>query len=160
MQASCCKCSPGTKPNPHGRAKTYCAWAQELKKNHVFRNKTHIPWHQSDNNKWHDPVFGYWEVAKLFMSDLGSDPAAVTDPCSTDIAPLLNLFRFCKLFNIQKLLLKAVSDRRNQWAHAPERRLSDSDKKAAFHDIKLLMNDRELVTSNDVQACKLKIDEV
>ena len=154
-----CNCTfiPGKKRNPHAKA---CAWAQELKKNHVFKNKTHIPWEQSDSSKWHDPVVGYWEIAKLFMSDLGSDAATVTDPDSTDIGPLLNLFRFCKHFSIQKTLLKAVSDRRNQWAHAPKRKLGNSDKKAAFQDIKLLMNDPELLSSKDVQACKSKINEV
>ena len=154
-----CKFVPGTKPSPHGRA-TVCVWAQELKKNHVFKNKTHIPWHQSDCSKWHDPVSGYWEIAKLFMSDLGSDPAKVTDPNSTDVGPLLNLFKFCKHFNIQKSSLKAVTDRRNQWAHAPNNKLSDSDKKAAFQDIKLLMNDPELLTSKEVQDCELKIKRV
>ena len=154
-----CKFVPGTKPNPHGRA-TVCVWAQELKKNHVFKNKTHIPWHQSDCSKWHDPVSGYWEIAKLFMSDLGSDPAKVTDPNSTDVGPLLNLFKFCKHFNVQKSSLKAVTDRRNQWAHAPNNKLSDSDKKAAFQDIKLLMNDPELLTSKEVQDCELKIKRV
>ena len=155
-----CKFIPtGKKRNPHGQAKA-CAWAQELKKNHVFRNKNHIPWDQSDSSKWHDPVLGYWEIAKLFMSDLGSDAATVTDPDSTDVGPLLNLFRFCKHFNIQKPLLKAVSDKRNQWAHAPKQRLSDSDRKAAFQDIKLLMNDSELLTSKDFQACKPKINKL
>ena len=159
-KAKCsCKFIPGKKQNPHEQA-TACAWAQELKKNHVFKNKRHIPWDQSDSSKWHDPVLGHWEIAKLFMSDLGSDAAKVTDPDSTDVAPLLNLFRFCKHFNIQKSLLKAVSDRRNQWAHAPKRRLGNSGKKAAFQDIKLLINDPELLVSQDVQACKLKINEV
>ena len=154
-----CKFTPGKKPNPHGGA-TACTWAQELKKNHVFKNKSHIPWDQSDSRKWHDPVLGHWEIAKLFMSDLGSDSAAVTDPDSTDVGPLLNLFRFCKHFNIQKPLLKAVSDRRNQWAHARKHKLANSAKKAAFQDIKLLMSDPELQASKDVQACKPKINAI
>ena len=156
--AAQCNCTfaPGTKPNPHGRA-TSCAWAQELKKNHTFKNKTHILWNQSDSSKWHDPAVGYWEVAKLYMSDLGSDPAKVTDPDSTDVGPLLNLFKFCKYFKIQTSLLKAVTDIRNKWAHATKHKLSDSAKKAAFQDIKLLMNDPELLTCKDVQDYKPKI---
>ena len=94
------------------------------------------------------------------MSDLGSDPSKVTDPNSTDISPLLNLFRFCKHFKIEKSLLKAVTDRRNHWAHAPNRRLSDSDKNAAFQDIKLLIKDPELLVSKDVQNCKLAITKI
>ena len=158
--AAQCNCTfaSGTKPNPHGRAAS-CVWAKELKKNHTFKNKTHIPWNQSDSSKWHDPVVGYWEIAKLFMSDIGSDPAKVTDPDSTDVGPLLNLFRFCKYFKVQKSLFKAVTNIRNKWAHAPKNKLSDSDKKAAFQDIKLLMNDSELLTSKDVQDCKPKIEK-
>ena len=154
-----CKCTLGIKPNPHGRATT-CIWAQELKKHHVFKKKADIPWHQSDSSKWHDPVVGYWEIAKLFMSGIGSDPAKVTDPNSTDVGPLLNLFRFCNHFNFQAPLLKAVTERRNQWAHAPKRRLSDGDKNAAFQDIKLLMNDPELLISKEVQDCKPTINKV
>ena len=158
--AAQCNCTfaPGTKPNPHGRATT-CVWAQELKKNHAFRNKTHIPWDQSDSSKWHDPNVGYWEVAKLYMSGLGSDPAKVVDPDSTDVSPLLSLFKFCKHFKIQASVLKAVTDIRNKWAHAPDHTLSDSDRKAAFQDIKLLMNDPELQSNKDVQDCKPKMDK-
>jgi hypothetical protein len=155
-----CNCTspPGAKPNPHGRA-TACTWAQELKQKHVFKNKTHIPWDQSDSSKWHDPIVGYWEIAKLYMSDLGSDPAKVTDPDSTDISPLLNLFRFCKHFNIQTSSLKAVTDIRNEWAHAPKNKLSKSDKSAAFQAIKQLMNDPELVTSKEVRDCLPKVEK-
>ena len=152
-----CKSTPGTKLNPHGTA---CVWAQELKKFHVFKKKADIPWHQSDSSKWLDPVVGYWEIAKLFMSDLGSDPAKVSDPDSTDVGPLLNLFRFCKYFKVQKSLFKAVTDRRNQWAHAPKHRLTDGQKNAVFQDIKSLMNDPELLSSKEVQDCKPKIKKV
>jgi hypothetical protein len=154
-----CRCTLGMKLNPH-RGSTTCIWAQELKNLHVFKKKADIPWHQSDSSKWHDPVVGYWEIAKLFMSGIGSDPTKVTDPNSTDVGPLLNLLRFCKHFNVQAPLLKAVTERRNQWAHAPKRRLSDGDKKAAFQDIKLLMNDPELLTSKEVQNCKPTINKV
>ena len=154
-----CMCSLGMKSNPHARATT-CVWAQELKKFHVFKNKADIPWHQSDSNKWHDPVAGYWEIAKLFMSDLGSNPAKVTDPNTTDVGPLLNLFKFCKHLKVQKPLLKAVTERRNQWAHAPNHKLSDGDKNAAFQDIKLLMNDPELQVSKEVQDCGPTINKV
>ena len=151
-----CKIVSG-KPARHA---TTCVWAKELKTKHVFKNKTHIPWHQSDSSKWHDPAVGYWEIAKLFMSDLGSDAAKVTDPCSTDIGPLLNLLRFCTHFNVQNTLLKAVTDRRNQWAHAPNHTLSDTHKKAAFQDIRLLLNDPELLKSKDIQDCGPKIKRI
>ena len=152
-----CKSTPGTKLNPHGPA---CVWAQKLKKFHVFKKKADIPWHQSDSSKWHDPAVGYWEIAKLFMSDLGLDSAKVLDPESTDVSPLLNLFRFCKYFKVQKSLLKAVTDWRNKWAHAPKHRLTDGQKNAVFQDIRLLVKDPELLSSKEVQNCQPKIKKV
>ena len=152
-----CKSTPGTKLNPHGPA---CVWAQELKKFHVFKKKADIPWHQSDSSKWHDPVTGYWEIAKLFMSDLGSDSANVLDPDSTDVGPLLHLFRCCKYFKVQKSLLKAVTDWRNKWAHAPKHKLTDGQKNAVFQDIRLLIKDPELLSSKEVQNCKPKVKKV
>ncbi len=147
------------KPNPHGPA-TVCVWAQELRKEHVLKKKARIPWKQCDSNKWHDPVSCYWEIAKFFMSNLGSDPAKVTDANSTDVGPLLNLIRFCKHFKVQRRLLKAVTYSRNQWAHPTNDKLSDGDKKAAFQDIELLMKDPELLTSKEVQDCKPIINRV
>ena len=153
-----CKSTPGTKLNPH---RTACVWAQELKKFHVFKKKSDIPWHQSDSSKWHDPVVGYWEIAKLFMSDLGSDSAKVVDPDSTDVGPLLNLFRFCTHFDkVDKAKFKAVTDWRNKWAHAPKHRLTDGQKNAVFQDIESLVNDPELLSSKKVQDCKPKIKKV
>ena len=154
-----CKFTPGKKSNPHGRA-TPCTWAQELKKFHVFKNKADIPWHQSDSSKWHDAVVGHWEIAKLFMSDLGKDPNRVTDSNSTDVGPFLNLLKFCQHFKIQKPLLEAVTERRNQWAHSPNHKLSDDDKNTAFQDIKLLMDDPELGAIKDVQDFKSMINNV
>ena len=153
-----CKSTSGMKSSPHG---TTCVWAKELAKYHVFKKKDDIPWRQSDSSKWHDPVVGYWEIAKLFMSNLGSDPTKVVDPDSTDVGPLLNLFRFCTHFNkADKAKFKAVTDWRNDWAHAPKHRLTDGQKNAVFQDIESLMNDPELQTSKEVQDCKPKIEKV
>ena len=46
------------------------------------------------------------------------------------------------------------------WAHVPNDKLSDGDKKAAFQDIELLMKDPELLTSKEVQDCKPIINRV
>ena len=154
-----CKLPLGKKRNPHGQEKTTCLWAQELKKFHVFSQKGSIPWHQSDSSMWHDPVHGYWEIAKLFMSDLGKNRAATKDPSTTDSGPLINLFRFCKHFKIQPATLDAVRDWRNKWAHAPDHKLSEKDKKDAFTDITCLMNDPNLVGIKEVQDCKQAIKE-
>ena len=147
-----CSCTPGkkSKSNPHGRT-TPCIWAQELKNYHNFSNKNDIPWHQSFSGQWHDPVHGYWEIAKLFMCDLGKNWATVNDPKSTDVGALLNLLRFCKYFKIQHFSLDAVKDWRNKCAHAPERTLSDIDKQNAFKDIECLLNDPELAGIKEVQ---------
>ena len=147
-----CSCTLGkkSKSNPHGRT-TPCIWAQELKNFHNFSNKNDIPWHQSLSSQWHDPVQGYWEIAKLFMCDLGKKWATVKDPKSTDVGALLNLLRFCKYFKIQHSSLDAVKDWRNKCAHAPERTLSDIDKQNAFKDIECLLNDPELAGIKEVQ---------
>ena len=147
-----CSCIPGkkSKSNPHGRTRP-CPWAQELTNFHNFSNKNDIPWHQSLSTQWHDPIHGYWEIAKLFMCDLGKNWATVKDPKSTDVGPLLNLLRFCKHFKIQHSSLDAVKYWRNKCAHAPERKLSDIDKQNAFKDIECLLNDPELAGIKDVQ---------
>ena len=151
-----CKCTPGKKPNPHGRTVT-CIWAQELKKFHNFSRKSDIPWHQSISSQWHDPVHGPWEIAKLFMSELGKNWATTT---TTDIGPLLNLLMFCNHFKIQHASLKAVKDWRNNWAHASDLTLNDIDKQNAFKDIECLMNDAELVGIKEVQDCRPSIKKV
>jgi hypothetical protein len=148
-----CKFTLGKKPNPHGQATTTCIWAQELKKFHVFSRKSDIPWHQSNSCQWDDPVHGYWEIAKLFMSDLGKNCATTKDPSTTDIGPLLNLLIFCKHFKVQQASLQAVKDWRNKWAHASNLTFSDIEKQNAFKDIDQLINDPELVGIKEVQDC-------
>ena len=108
-----CKYTPGKKRNPHGGT-TSCIWAQELKKFHIFSRKSDIPWHQSISSQWDDPVHGYWEIAKLFMSDLGKNWTTTKDPWTTDVGPLLNLLIFCNHFKIQHGSLKAVKEWRNK----------------------------------------------
>ena len=154
-----CSCIVGWKPSLHANTKT-CAWATELKKFHRIKKKSRIPWHQSDSTKWHDPINGYWEVAKIFMSDLGENWINVKDPSSTDITGLINLFIFCTHFKIQLPLLKSVRGRRNKLAHAPDQRLSERDKQLAFKDIVNLMNDVELKSCSEVQECRAVIEEI
>jgi hypothetical protein len=154
-----CKCTPGRKPNPHGRPATTCIWAQKLKKFHHFSRKSDIPWHQSISSQWHDPVHGPWEIAKLFMSELGKNWATTTIT-DVDIGPLLNLLTFCNHFKIQHASLKAVKDCRNNWAHASNLKLSHIDKQNAFKDIECLMNDPELFGIKEVQDCCPSIKKV
>ena len=156
-----CKCTLGKKkPNPHGQPTTTCIWAQDLKNFHVFSRKGDIPWHQSDSSQWHDPVHGYWEIAKLFMSELGKNRTTTKDPNTTDSGPLLNLLIFCTHFKIQPATLDAVRDWRNKWAHAPDQMLSEKEKKDVFTDINCLMSHRELVGIKEVQDCNQAIKEI
>jgi hypothetical protein len=155
-----CKCTPGKTPNPHGTPTTTCIWAQQLKNFHVFPRKGDIPWHQSTSSQWHDPVHGYWEIAKLFMSNLGKNLATTKDPSTTDSSPLLNLLIFCNHFKIQPAALEAVRDWRNKWAHAPDHTLSENEKKDAFADMYCLMMDPELVGIKEVQDCHQAIKEI
>lgn len=155
-----CLCVPGKKPNIHGKPKTGCMWATELGNLHRNVNKHRIPWYQSDSNKWHDPADGYWEIAKVFMSDLGSKWSNVKDPASTDTTGLLNLLIFCKHIKVQQHLLEAVRHCRNEWAHAPDLLLSEPDKQSAFKDIVNLINDVELMSCKEVQDCRATIEEV
>lgn len=155
-----CLVTPGKKSNPHKNTKTWCVWAQELSKHHCIRKISRIPWHQSNSSKWDDPTDGYWEIAKIFMSELGSNSTNVKDPSSTDPTGLLNLLYFCTYFNIQQSLVKSIRDWRNKLAHSPDQLLQDPDKQSAFNDIFHLLDDPELMASKEVQNCRKQIEEV
>ena len=159
-----CNCSYtlGKKPNPPRNPHTSnCMWAKEIGRSHIIKKKKFIPWYQSDSSKWHDPVDGYWEVAKIFMADLGSNCSDVNeDPSSTDLTGILNLMNFCKYFSVQQLLLKSVKGWRNKWAHASKNQLSEPDKQSAFKEIDNLINDVELKSCREVQECCSTIEKV
>ena len=158
-----CNCSYtlGKKPNPHSDPTTNnCMWAKEIGRFHIIKKKKLLPWHQSDSSKWHDPVDGYWEVAKIFMADLGSNCSGVKDPHSTDLTGILNLMNFCKYFNVQGHLLKSVKGCRNILAHASKNQLSEPDKQSAFKEIDNLINDVELMSCREVQECRSTIEKV
>ncbi|CAB4010755.1 ankyrin repeat domain-containing 50-like [Paramuricea clavata] len=161
-----CTCTYGKKPkphgpaHPHGRLGTPCIWAQELKNHHVFSQKKDMPWHQSVGTHWDDPVHGYWEIAKLFMSDLGQNWITTKDPGSTDCLSLLNLLIFCNHFKIQKNTLNAVKCWRNTWAHSPKRIVTDKEKKDAFTAFDNLMTDPELRGIKEAQDCRQDINKI
>ena len=150
-----CVVPPWPKPNPHADKLATCPWADNLKRCVSKKRRNKIPWSQSDSSKWHDPTDGYWEIAKLFMSDLGDNMSSVRDPDTTDVASLLSLLISCNYFTIQDALLKAVrKSSRNKCAHAPTRSLSASEKTKAFQDMYDLLKDPELSKSKvDVQCC-------
>ena len=151
-----CLCTPGVKPCRHS-----CKWGKELEKLHANKKKSRVQFHQSDSTLWHDPNLGYWEVAKVFMSDLGKKWRDVKDPSTTDLTGLLNFLIFCKHPNVNdKKLLMSVRDLRNECAHTKNYKFSASEKQAAFVAIENLMNDVELLTCKEVQDCRPGINEV
>jgi hypothetical protein len=154
-----CLCTPGVKPCRHS-----CKWGKALEKLHENKKKVKkscVPFHQSDSTLWHDPNLGYWEVAKVFMSNLGSKWCDVKDPSTTDLTGLLSFLIFCKHPNVNdKKLLMSVRDLRNECAHTKNCKFSASEKQAAFVAIDNLMNDAELLSCKEVQDCRPGINEV
>jgi ElaB/YqjD/DUF883 family membrane-anchored ribosome-binding protein len=161
-----CTCTYGKKskplgpPHPHGRPRTPCIWAGELKNHHVFPRKEEIPWHQSVGTRWNDPVHGYWEIAKLFMSDLGENWTTTTDPGTTDCGSLLSLLLFCNHFKIRQTRLEAVKYLRKTWIRSQTLTFTDKEKKDAFTDIDNLITDPELCSIKEVQGCRQPIKEI
>lgn len=152
-----CNCSvtPGTVPCRHS-----CKWGRELEKLHDNKKKSRIPFYQSDSSLWHHLTNGYWEVAKVFMHDLGAKWCDVKDPATTDLTGLLNFLIFCKHSKVQKNLLMSVRKLRNEWAHTLNYKFNASQKQDAFTDIENLMNDVELLSCKEVQDCRPGINEV
>lgn len=133
---------------------SYCAWANELINHHRGKPK----WQQSDSTKWTDPNAGPWEIAKLFMSDLGNHSASVVDVNTTDPTGLLNLIYWCDAFRVSQLLVKEVRETRNtKWGHAPQQELSEGEKKDAFQAICHLLQDPELVNDPDAHLALTRI---
>ena len=57
----------GRRPNQYHDMSS-CTWANVLQRHH---HKGRPNWKQSDSAKWTDPIQGPWEIAKLFLPDLG-----------------------------------------------------------------------------------------
>ena len=150
-----CLVTPGTAPCRHS-----CKWGKALEKLHDNPKKSRIPFYQSDSSLWHDLTNGYWEVAKVFMHDLGAKWCDVKDPATTDLTGLLNFLIFCKHSKVQKNLLKSVRKLRNDWAHTLNYKFNAFQKQNAFIAIENLMNDAELLSCKEVQDCRLGINEV
>ena len=147
---------PCTCPRPTKHA---CAWAAQLVRCHRGGKPNSPKWHQSDPTAWTDPHGGYWEVAKLFMSDLGTGKAAVIDASTTDCTGLTNLLFWCVHFRVQVHLIEAVRETRNtKWGHAPRQELADAEKADALTAIRDLLQDPQLVADNDAKAALAEIN--
>ena len=131
-----------------------CAWAKTLEYHHHTNRPT---WKQSDATKWLDPLLGPWEIAKLFLPDLGGN-VVIKKAEDMDITGLLNLMYFCNHFTISQHLIKDVREiRNNKWAHVSSQELTDADKKIAFDAIENLLSDPGLVHDPDIQKALKEI---
>ena len=135
-------------PNSTNHKRT-CAWSKYLIGCHRARKPK---WHQSDPKKWSDINCGYWEIAKLFMADLGASKAAVVDANTTDCTGLINLISWCDHFQVNIHLISAVRETRNtKWGHAPRQELTDAQKSSALNSVRNLLQDPELVADANAQ---------
>ena len=146
---------PCTCPGPR---KHTCAWSTQMASCHRGGKPNSPKWHQSDPTAWTDPHRGYWEVAKLFMADLGASKTTVVDASTTDCTGLINLMFWCLHFRVQLHLIEAVRDTRNiKWGHAPRQELTDGEKADALITIRNLLNDPELVADSDAKTALVEI---
>ena len=138
---------PRRRPNEYHDMRK-CIGAQVLAAcHHRFKPN----WKQSDSAKWMDPVLGPWEIAKLFLPDLGGH-ANIRSADDMDINGILNLMYWCNHFTIPQSLIKAVRDIRNdRCVHVPKLELSDVDKTAAFDAIENLLKDPQLAADEDAK---------
>ena len=138
-RAGPCTCvyDPSRKKNQY-HDMTMCAWAIFLQNTHLG-NKPN--WKQSDPTKWMDPNNGQWEIAKLFLPDIGGH-TVIENAEDMDVTAILNLMFWCNHFTVQRSLIKDVRETRNtKWVHVPKLELSVTEKRAAFETIEKLLQD-------------------
>ena len=142
-----CVYVPRRRPNEYHDMRT-CAWANILE---AYHHKNKPTWRQSDPTKRTDPVLGPWEIAKLFLPDLGGH-ADIKSADDMDITGILNLMYWCNHFTIPQPLIKDVRDIRNdRCVHVPKLELPDADKTVAFDAIENLLKDPQLTADPDAQ---------
>ena len=117
---------PRRRPNQYHDMGT-CSWANALQDHH-HTNKPN--WKQSDSTKWLDPTLGPWEIAKLYLPDLGGH-VVINSADDMDITGILNLMYWCTHFTmlIPQALIKDTRDtRNNKWVHVPKLEVTEADK--------------------------------
>lgn len=145
------QCVSTSKCNPSASLCPSCkAWFNELRKCHKGDIKK-ICWNNTDCTKWAKQQ-GAWEVAKVFMANLGKMKSQVIDETSTDIAGLLNILRFFpdKAFGhpvsrpVRPCIEAVSNDARNPWAHSARQEMTTNEKKKALDSLKLLLGENAL----------------
>ena len=148
-RAAPCTCvyDPSRKKNQYHDV-SKCAWASFLQNAHLG-NKPN--WKQSDSTKWMDPNNGQWEIAKLFLPDIGGH-TVIESAEDMDVTAILNLMFWCNHFTAQRSLIKDVRETRNtKWVHVPKLELSLTEKRAAFETIEKLLQDPVFTGDPDAQ---------
>ena len=137
----------GRRPNQYHDMSS-CTWANVLQRHH---HKGRPNWKQSDCTKWTDPIQGPWEIAKLFLPDLGAH--VIVSAEDMDVTGILNLMDWCDHFRpIPQASIKDIRDIRNQkWAHVPKMELTEADKANAFASIENLLQDPYLAHDPNVK---------
>ena len=144
---------PRRKPNQYHDMST-CHWAIILEGYH-HGNKPN--WKQSDPTKWMDPNVGPWEIAKLFLPDIGGH-TVIQSVEDMEISAILNLMFWCNHFTVQRPLIKDVRDARNsKWAHVSKLELTEAEKKDAFEAIEKFLQDPVLAGDVDAQEALREI---
>ena len=140
-----CACPAGSRNC--GRCVT---WETELKRLRMSGGQ--LKWSNSNRNRWGSPT-GTWEIAKIFMSALGTRKIDVVDAETTDISGLLNLLEGCPFIQppVSPTVLASARDQcRNCWAHAPKQELQDAHVITMFDHLESLL--RDPVFSSDKNA--------
>ena len=149
-----CSCVfvPKRKPNQY-HDMGICNWAKILRAHHQSCKPN---WKQSDSSKWIDPIFGPWEIAKLYLPDLGGHVVACVE--DMDLSNLLNLMDWCTHFSVSQDVIKDVREVRNKnWGHVTSLELSDADKHVAFDAIENFLKDPSLAHEPDAQSALKEI---
>ena len=144
-----CRCvfDPRRKKNQYHDMST-CVWAQILQAAHLG-NKPN--WKQSDSAKWLDPNIGPWEIAKLYIPNIGAHTVERVE--DMEITGILNLLFWCDYFSVERRLINDVRDTRNtKWAHLPKLELLEAEKRAGFETIEKLLQDPVLAGDPDAQG--------
>ena len=148
LHAGPCTCTfvPRRRPNQYHDMRT-CTWAKILQGHHRS-----IPnWKQSDSTKWTDPIQGPWEIAKLFIPNLGGHVIASAE--DMDVTGILNLMDWCDQFRtIPRKKIERVRHYRNRkWGHVTKLELTNAEKATAFGAMEALLQDPKLAHDRDTQ---------
>ena len=143
----------GRRPNQYHDMSS-CTWANVLQRHH---HKGRPIWEQSDSTKWTDPIQGPWEIAKLFLPNLGGH--VITSAEDMDVTGILNLMDWCDHFRtIPRTLIEEVRDIRNhKWVHVPKLELTEVDKANAFAIIESFLQAPYLAHDQEAQQALREI---